>query len=283
MTGGRAGRFRAFEAALAARHPADLAHMHLAILAVRPDRQGQGLGTALLGAYHPVLDQDGLPAYLEASDLRTRRLYLRYGYSRLRAAVDATRRTDDAPHAPPALARRQPRQQARATRLTRTPGWPHDTTGCGHMPGKEGATGVDRQQAEPVNPRHVLGRELRQARQQAGLTQAALARDIGSTQGTVSYAERGHPGSSRTFWAAADTRLGTSGTLTALYDQITQPSAAVISQDQDMMTALRGDQIQFLTVAELAGLTRLSKMTIYRLIHTGELQARRYGRTSGYR
>lgn len=80
-TGARADRFRAFEAALAARHPADLAHMHLAILAVRPDRQGHGLGTALLGAYHQILDQDRLPAYLEASDLRTRRLYVRYGYS----------------------------------------------------------------------------------------------------------------------------------------------------------------------------------------------------------
>jgi GNAT superfamily N-acetyltransferase len=74
------GRFRAFDTALQSRHPADLEHWHLAILAVRPDRQGQGLGTALLGAYHPVLDRAGVPAYLEASDLRTRRLYLRYGY-----------------------------------------------------------------------------------------------------------------------------------------------------------------------------------------------------------
>lgn len=137
---------------------------------------------------------------------------------------------------------------------------------------------MDRQQAEPVNPRHAPGRELPQARQQTGPTQAALTGDIGSTQGTVPCAERGHPGSIRTLWAAAGTRLGTSGTLTALYDQITQPPAAVISQNQDMMTALRSDQIQFLTVAELAGLTRLSKMTIYRLIHAGELQARRYGR-----
>jgi GNAT superfamily N-acetyltransferase len=80
VIGERADRFRTFEAALASRHPADLVHMHLAILAVRPDRQGKGIGTALLNAYHQVLDQNGLPAYLEASDLRTRRLYLRHGY-----------------------------------------------------------------------------------------------------------------------------------------------------------------------------------------------------------
>jgi GNAT superfamily N-acetyltransferase len=54
---------------------------HLAILAVRPGWQGQGTGTVLLGSYHQALDRDRTPAYLEASDLRTRRLYLRHGYA----------------------------------------------------------------------------------------------------------------------------------------------------------------------------------------------------------
>ena len=40
-------------------HPAGVAHHHLAILAVRPDRQGQGTGTALLDAHHAVLDERG--------------------------------------------------------------------------------------------------------------------------------------------------------------------------------------------------------------------------------
>ncbi len=75
------GRFVAFDAALEARHPAGVAHRHLALLAVRPGRQGQGTGTALLRACHQVLDRDQTPAYLEASDLRTRRLYLRHGYA----------------------------------------------------------------------------------------------------------------------------------------------------------------------------------------------------------
>jgi len=74
-------RFLAFDQALDQRHPAGIAH-HLAILAVRPDSQGQGTGTALLRAYHQILDHNpGAPAYLEAADLRTRQIYLRHGYA----------------------------------------------------------------------------------------------------------------------------------------------------------------------------------------------------------
>lgn len=75
------GRFQAFDAILDARHPAGVPHHHLAILAVRPDRQGQGTGTAILRGYHELLDEAGTPAYLEASDPRTRRIYLRHGYA----------------------------------------------------------------------------------------------------------------------------------------------------------------------------------------------------------
>ena len=43
--------------------------------------RGRGIGTALLRAYHEMLDEThGLPAFLEASDLRTRQIYLRHGY-----------------------------------------------------------------------------------------------------------------------------------------------------------------------------------------------------------
>ena len=78
MTGRWAERFAAFDVALDARHPA-IAH-HLAILAVQPDRQGQGTGAVLLHACHQHLDHDaGALAYLEASDLRTRQNYLRHG------------------------------------------------------------------------------------------------------------------------------------------------------------------------------------------------------------
>jgi len=75
-----AERFRAFDKALERHHPAGISHHHLAVLAVRPGRQGQGTGSALLRAHHASLDSAGMPAYLEASDLLTRRLYLTRGY-----------------------------------------------------------------------------------------------------------------------------------------------------------------------------------------------------------
>jgi excisionase family DNA binding protein len=37
--------------------------------------------------------------------------------------------------------------------------------------------------------------------------------------------------------------------------------------------------VRFLTVAEVASLMRVSKMSVYRLIHAGELEAVRFGRS----
>lgn len=37
--------------------------------------------------------------------------------------------------------------------------------------------------------------------------------------------------------------------------------------------------VKFLTVAEVAALMRVSKMTVYRLVHSGELTAARVGRS----
>lgn len=42
---------------------------------------------------------------------------------------------------------------------------------------------------------------------------------------------------------------------------------------------LRSSQVQFLTVAEVASMMRVSKMTVYRLVHSGELPAARVGRS----
>jgi GNAT superfamily N-acetyltransferase len=80
VTGPWIDRFRAFDQALEGRHPTGFAHHHLAILAVHPDRQGQGIGTTLLRAHHATLDSDGIPAYLEASSMPSRRLYRAEGY-----------------------------------------------------------------------------------------------------------------------------------------------------------------------------------------------------------
>ena len=49
------------------------------------------------------------------------------------------------------------------------------------------------------------------------------------------------------------------------------------------MTSGPGDQslseVRFLTVAEVAGIMRVSKMTVYRLVHAGDLPAIRVGRS----
>jgi excisionase family DNA binding protein len=37
--------------------------------------------------------------------------------------------------------------------------------------------------------------------------------------------------------------------------------------------------VRFLTVAEVADMMRVSKMTVYRLVHSGELPAIRFGRS----
>lgn len=62
-------------------HPADRAHEYLWMIGVSPDRQGEGLGTALIGAVLDRCDSDGVPAYLEASSARSRRLYERLGFA----------------------------------------------------------------------------------------------------------------------------------------------------------------------------------------------------------
>ncbi|EWM15410.1 MULTISPECIES: helix-turn-helix domain-containing protein [unclassified Kutzneria] len=38
-------------------------------------------------------------------------------------------------------------------------------------------------------------------------------------------------------------------------------------------------QVQFLTIAEVAKVMRVSKMTVYRLVHSGELPAVRVGKS----
>lgn len=79
-TGPWAGRFAILDDAFEEHHLVGVPHSHLTVLAVRPERQRKGIGTALLQARHMVLDDSGIPAYLEASGSDTRDLYLRHGY-----------------------------------------------------------------------------------------------------------------------------------------------------------------------------------------------------------
>lgn len=74
------GRFVAFDVALESSHPVGKVHHHLALLGVRRGRQGRGIGSTLLQVHHQKLDQDGMPAYLEASNPDNRKLYLRHWY-----------------------------------------------------------------------------------------------------------------------------------------------------------------------------------------------------------
>lgn len=67
------------DALLEEEHPI-VPHHYLAFLAVRPERQNLGIGSAMLARHHSRLDRAGIPAYLEANHPRNRELYLRHGY-----------------------------------------------------------------------------------------------------------------------------------------------------------------------------------------------------------
>ena len=45
------------------------------------------------------------------------------------------------------------------------------------------------------------------------------------------------------------------------------------------MTERQLAEVRFLTVAEVASIMRVSKMTVYRMVHAGELPAIRVGRS----
>lgn len=55
-------------------------HFYLNILGTDPDRQGEGIGSALLRAVLDRCDDEGIPAYLEATSERNRGLYERHGF-----------------------------------------------------------------------------------------------------------------------------------------------------------------------------------------------------------
>jgi ribosomal protein S18 acetylase RimI-like enzyme len=80
VTGPHVRRFRVLDELLEASHPLDVVHHHLVFLAVQADRQGRGIGGALLAKHHRRLDEARIGAYLEASSPRARELYLRHGY-----------------------------------------------------------------------------------------------------------------------------------------------------------------------------------------------------------
>jgi GNAT superfamily N-acetyltransferase len=69
-------------------HPTARDHAYLQAIAVAQDRQGQGLGSALLAPVLDRCDREGLAAYLEASSDRSRSLYERHGFVALDPVVE---------------------------------------------------------------------------------------------------------------------------------------------------------------------------------------------------
>lgn len=62
------------------RHPSG-PHAYLPFIGVLPGQRNRGLGGAMLAHHLAVVDELGLPAYLEASAPRSRNLYRRHGYA----------------------------------------------------------------------------------------------------------------------------------------------------------------------------------------------------------
>ena len=78
--GEAASRVHAFDLALHEREPVGVPFEKLALLAVRPGCQRQGLGSALLAYHLAGLDRRLVPAYLEAANEGARDLYERFGF-----------------------------------------------------------------------------------------------------------------------------------------------------------------------------------------------------------
>jgi ribosomal protein S18 acetylase RimI-like enzyme len=76
---GRAPRVLKGLGQVEARHP-ERSHMYLAVLGVDPGRQGEGIGSALIGPGLELCDREGLPAYLETAKERNLAFYGRHGF-----------------------------------------------------------------------------------------------------------------------------------------------------------------------------------------------------------
>ena len=85
-------RFRAAEDTMRAHRPADV-HFYLQGLGVDPPRQGEGLGSAVIGPVLRRCDEESLPAYLERTKERNVGFYGRHAFAVV-AAANGCRSTD---------------------------------------------------------------------------------------------------------------------------------------------------------------------------------------------
>lgn len=77
---GDVARLSSLSEVMAAHHPGE-PHWYLLAIGVSPQRQGGRLGSALLAHTLARADDEGAPAYLEATSPRSRALYERFGFS----------------------------------------------------------------------------------------------------------------------------------------------------------------------------------------------------------
>jgi GNAT superfamily N-acetyltransferase len=73
-------RFRRLVAVMVAAHPVVVPHQHLALLAVVPSRQGQGVGVRLLRHRFRQLDRGGIATYVAAPSVPCRDFFARHGF-----------------------------------------------------------------------------------------------------------------------------------------------------------------------------------------------------------
>lgn len=76
---GEMTRLSAFGNAVRAGRPTE-PHWYLGMIATVPDHRGQGRGSRLLEATLTIVDDAGLPAFLESTNPRNLSLYLRHGF-----------------------------------------------------------------------------------------------------------------------------------------------------------------------------------------------------------
>lgn len=69
-----------YQSVAARAHPRGQPHWYLAVIGVDPARQGYGVGAALLRSRLRRCDREGLPAYLESSNLENVPLYQHFGF-----------------------------------------------------------------------------------------------------------------------------------------------------------------------------------------------------------
>jgi ribosomal protein S18 acetylase RimI-like enzyme len=93
LLGAQAGRaFEAFEL-LEQVHPHDEPHYYLSLLGTDPKQRGHSHGLGLLADNLLRIDDEGMPAYLEASNPANVELYRRYGFE----VVNSVQPSDGAP------------------------------------------------------------------------------------------------------------------------------------------------------------------------------------------